>query len=157
MTNSDSKMIFYVCLMINRVRLSIHFKEHVIRNAGIWIDLIDHRFQLRTQSLDKGKSLYLYDFIIIYRERDSNNCGDNDNDLSQRVSRKVYGINEIAPDFNLLNKRPHFSENFQHEILSNISKKRDYNKAIHRFLLRIPPEEEMKVRFESRFENANLK
>lgn len=42
-------------------------------------------------------------------------------------------------------------------MVSKISQKRRYNNPNHWFTLKIPPEEEMKVRFESRFENANLK
>lgn len=76
---------------------------------------------------------------------------------STKLAPKIYGINEVPPDNNLLNKRPKFSEDFQNQILANISKRREYNDPRHRFLLRIPHEDEMKVRFESRFENANLK
>lgn len=72
-------------------------------------------------------------------------------------NKKIYGINEVAPDYHLLNKRPKFSNHFHKEIIAKISKKRRYDNPNHRFTLRLPPEEEMKVRFESRFENANLK
>lgn len=85
---------------------------------------------------------------------------DNITDLENtgfKRKEKVYGINEIAPDYNLLNKRPNFSKLFQKEIMAKITRKRRYDNPRHRFKLRIPPEEEMKVRFESRFENANLK
>ena len=73
-----------------------------------------------------------------------------------KTENKEYGINETAPDYNLLNRRPKFSNHFQKEIISKISKKRRYDNPNHRFTLTIPPEDEMLVRFESRFEGANL-
>lgn len=90
----------------------------------------------------------------------SNQEGINSNELTSaeaKIKQKVYGVNETPPDYSLLNKRPRFSEHFQKEIMRNISRKRRYDDPRHRFLLRIPNEDEMNVRFESRFENANLK
>ena len=41
--------------------------------------------------------------------------------------------------------------------MHNIHKRKRFDNEKQRFLLRIPNDDEMKVRFESRFENANLK
>jgi hypothetical protein len=70
--------------------------------------------------------------------------------------QKNYGINETPPDFKLLNKKHKFNEDFENQIMRNISKQKRYDNPMNRFKLKIP-EEEMVVRFESRFENANLK
>ena len=70
---------------------------------------------------------------------------------------KIYGVNETPPDLRILNKRPKFSQDFQSQIISRITPKRRYGNPNHSFTLKMPPEEELKVRFESRFENGNLK
>ena len=66
-------------------------------------------------------------------------------------------MNEVPPRESLLNKKPTFSKEFKKEIMQNITKKKRYDNTHHRFLLRIPNDDEMKVRFESRFESGNLK
>ena len=58
---------------------------------------------------------------------------------------------------NCLINRPVFSEKFQAEIVSKISRKRRYDDLRNKTLLKIPPADELKLRFESRFENGNLK
>ena len=79
------------------------------------------------------------------------------NTIKKKKIEKIYGMNETPPDLRLLNKRPKFTENFQSQIMSKITPKRRYGNPNHNFTLKMPPEEELKVRFESRFENGNLK
>lgn len=82
----------------------------------------------------------------------------NSNSVSKnKKAQRTYGVNETPPDLRLLNKRPKFSKDFQSQIISKITPQRRYGNPHHSFTLKMPPEEDLKVRFESRFENGNLK
>jgi hypothetical protein len=46
---------------------------------------------------------------------------------SFKHKEKVYGINEVEPDYDLLNKRPQFNDKFNQEVMSKLTRKRRYD------------------------------
>ena len=73
-----------------------------------------------------------------------------------------YGINESPTDIKLLNRQQKLKDIVNKSIIKsvwlNFKAKRDFHsKSNRRYLLNLPKDDEIPVKFESRFENGNLK